>query len=295
MTAACRYEPGINRTYAEMAAHYGVAVLPTRVRRPRDKGKVETAVLIVERFILARLRHRRFLSLAELNEAIGELLGDLNARLMRKLGASRREFFDTIDRPALMPLPPEPYGYAEWRRCRVAPDYHVELHGHFYSVPSRLIREVVEARVTDTTIEVFHGGVRVAAHPRSPLKRRHTTTPEHMPSAHRRYASWTPARIQSFAEQVGPGTAALVEAVMRAKPHPEQGFRACLGILQLAKTYGELRLEAACLRGLTIGARTYGSIASILRHGLDRAFQDEAAPKAEPLLHANIRGRDYYH
>ncbi len=296
VTAACRYEPGINRTYQDMAAHYGAAVLPTRVRRPRDKAKVEVAVLIVERFILARLRNRRFLSLGELNEAIREVLGDLNARLMRKLGASRREFLETIDRPALLPLPAEPYAYAEWRRCRVAPDYHVELYGHFYSVPSRLIREVVEARVTDTTVEVFHAGKRVAAHGRSASKRRHTTTPEHMPSAHRRYASWTPARMLSFAEQIGPGTVALVEAIMRAKPHPEQGFRACLGILQLAKTYGDSRLEAACQRGLTIGARTYGSIASILRTGLDRAFLDDAAaPDPAPLLHANIRGRGYYH
>src|SRR6185369_14379226 len=290
VTAACRYEPGINRTYQEMAAHYGAAVLPTRVRRPRDKAKVEVAVLIVERFILARLRHRRFLSLGELNEAIRDVLGDLNARLMRRLGASRREFFETIDRPALLPLPSDPYAYAEWRRCRVAPDYHVEVHGHFYSVPSRLIREVVEARITDTTIEIFHIGRRVAAHPRSTLKRRHTTTPEHMPSAHRRYASWTPARMLSFAAQIGPGTAALVETIMRTKPHPEQGFRACLGILQLAKTYGAARLEAACQRGLSIGAHTYGSIASILKTGLDRAFHDDAARDAAPLPHANIRG-----
>ena len=295
VTAACRYEPGINRTYQEMVAHYGAAVLPTRVRRPRDKAKVEVAVLIVERFILARLRHRRFLSLGELNEAIRELLGDLNARLMRQLGASRREFFETIDRPALQPLPPEPYAYAEWRRCRVAPDYHIEAHGHFYSVPSRLIREVVEARITDTTIEVFHAGQRVAAHPRSALKRRHTTTPEHMPSAHRRYASWTPARMLSFAAQIGPGTAALVETIMRTKPHPEQGFRACLGILQLAKTYGDSRLEAACQRGLSIGSRSYGSVASILRNGLDRAFHQDPPPDTAPLMHANIRGRGYYH
>jgi transposase len=162
-------------------------------------------------------------------------------------------------------------------------------------VPSRLIREVVEARITDTTIEVFHAGQRVAAHPRSAVKRRHTTTPEHMPSAHRRYASWTPARMLSFAAQVGPGTAALVETIMRTKPHPEQGFRACLGILQLAKTYGAVRLEAACQRGLSIGARTYGSIASILKTGLDRAFHDDTAADAAPLLHANIRGRTYYH
>jgi transposase len=295
VTAACRYEPGINRTYQEMAAHYGAAVLPTRVRRPRDKAKVEVAVLIVERFILARLRNRRFLSLSELNEAIRDVLGDLNARLMRKLGASRREFFDAIDRPALLPLPAEPYTYAEWRRCRVAPDYHIDVHGHFYSVPSRLIREVVEARITDTTIEIFHTGRRVAAHPRSALKRRHTTIPEHMPSAHRRYASWTPARMLSFAAEVGPSTTALVEIIMRTKPHPEQGFRACLGILRLAKSYGAERLEAACHRGLSIGARSYGSIASILKTGLDRAFHDPAAPDIAPLLHANIRGRGYYH
>jgi transposase len=295
VTAACRYEPGINRTYQEMAAHYEAAVLPTRVRRPRDKAKVEVAVLIVERFILARLRHRRFLSLTELNEAIREVLGDLNARLMRKLGASRREFFETLDRPALQPLPAEPYSYAEWRRCRVAPDYHVEAHGHFYSVPSRLIREVVEVRITDTTIEVFHAGQRVAAHPRSAIKRRHTTIPEHMPSSHRRYASWTPARMMSFAAGIGPSTVALVETIMQSKPHPEQGFRACLGILQLAKTYGNERLEAACQRGLAIGSRSYGSVASILRNGLDRAFREDPPSDPAPLLHANIRGRFYYH
>ena len=295
VTATCRYEPGINRTYQEMAAHYEAAVLPTRVRRPRDKAKVEVAVLIVQRFILAKLRHRRFLSLGELNEAIRDLLGDLNSRLMRKLGASRREFFETLDRPALQPLPVEPYAYAEWRRCRVAPDYHIEAHGHFYSVPSRLIREVVEARITDTTIEVFHAGQRVAAHPRSALKRRHTTTTEHMPSSHRRYASWTPARMLSFAAQIGPGTATLVETIMQTKPHPEQGFRACLGILQLAKIYGNERLEAACQRGLSIGSRSYGSIASILRNGLDQAFLEDPTPDPAPLLHANIRGRGYYH
>lgn len=158
---------------------------------------------------------------------------------------------------------------------------------------ARLIREVVEARITDTTIEILHAGRRVAVHPRSALKRRHTTTPEHMPSAHRRYASWTPARMLSFAAQIGPSTTALV--IMRTKPHPEQGFRACLGILRLAKTYGEVRLEAACQRGLTIGARSYGSIASILKTGVDRALHDTTVPEVAPLPHANIRGRGYYH
>ena len=295
VTTACRYEPGINRTYQDLAAHYGCSILPTRIRKPRDKAKVEAAVLVVERFILARLRNRRFFSLSELNAAIRESLGELNTRLMRKLGASRREFFETIDQPALLPLPAEPYRYAEWKKCRVAPDYHVELSGHFYSVPYRLIRQVLDARLTEATVELFHQGKRVAAHPRSPAKNRHTTVPDHMPSAHRRYASWTPAKVVSFAVEIGPAATALVEAIMRAKPHPEQGFRACLGILRLARTYGVVRLEAACKRGLSIGATSYGSIVSILKNGLDRAFHEEAVAEAEPVRHANIRGQSYYH
>jgi transposase len=203
VTVVSRYEPGVNRTYQDLAAHYGTTIMPARPRKPRDKAKVEAAVLIVQRWILARLRNRRFFSLAELNVAILILVDELNARLMRKLGASRREFFDTIDRPALRPLPAEPYQYAEWRRARVAPDYHVEVQGHFYSVPSRMIRQVVEVRATEATIEVFHRGTRIASHARSGVKRRHTTIPEHMPSAHRRYAFWTPARLLAAAEKVG--------------------------------------------------------------------------------------------
>src|SRR6266542_4161507 len=271
VTAASRYEPGINRTYQDLAAHYGTTIMPARPRKPRDKAKVEAAVLIVQRWILARLRNRRFFSLAELNVAIRILVDDLNARPMRKLGASRREFFDSIDRPALMPLPAEPYQYAEWRRARVAPDYHVEVQGH-------------------ATIEVFHRGTRIASHVRSGVKRRHTTIPEHMPSAHRRYAFWTPARLLAAAEQIGPSTVALCEAIMRTKPHPEQGFRSCLGILRMEKTYGARRLEAACRRGIDIGAASYRSIASILKTGLDKAFLPEAAAEAGPIVHGNIRG-----
>lgn len=295
VTAACRYEPGINRTYQDMAVHYGTSILPARVRRPRDNAKAENGVLIVERFILARLRNRQFFSLEELNQAIRELLDELNARLMRKLGASRRAFFETLDLPALKALPDEPYQYAEWKKCRVAPDYHVDLHGHLYSVPHALIREVLEARMTGTTVELFHRGKRVASHARSALRNRHTTISEHMPSSHRRYAEWTPARITREAERVGPATAGLCAAIMRAKPHPEQGFRACLGILRLARSYGDERLEAACRRGLDIGATTYGSIASILKSGLDRAYRQEGAAEPSPIHHANIRGGGYYH
>ena len=295
VTAACRYEPGINRTYQDMATHYGTSILPARVRRPRDKAKVENGVLIVERFIMARLRNQRFFSLDELNQAIRDLLGDLNARLMRKLGASRREFFEAIDKPALGELPTEPYQYAEWKKCRVAPDYHVDLHDHLYSVPHALIREVLEARMTDTTVELFHRGKRVASHARSAVRNRHTTIAEHMPSSHRRYAEWTPARIDRESERIGPAAAGLCAAIMRAKPHPEQGFRACLGILRLAKSYGIERLEAACQRGLDIGATTYGSIASILKSGLDRAYREEGAAEPSVIHHTNIRGGGYYH
>ena len=295
VTAACRYEPGVNRTYQDMAAHYGTAVVPARVRKPRDKAKVEVAVQVVQRWILARLRHRRFFSLAELNGAIRELVDELNARPMRHLGTSRRALFEAVERAALLPPPAEPFEYAEWRRCRAGLDYHVEVHGHFYSVPYRLVREVVEARVTDRTVELFHRGVRVASHLRSPLRRRHTTVAGHMPSAHRRYAEWTPTRLLREAEAIGPATAALAERILTAKPHPEQGFRACLGILRLVRAWGAERVEAACRRGLDIGARSYGSVLSILRNNLDRASPPEPVPDEPPVRHENIRGGRYYH
>ena len=295
VTTACRYEPGINRTYQELATHYDTAILPTRPRKPRDKAKVEVGVLIVERYVLARVRKRRFFSLTELNVAIREIVVDLNARVMRKVGVSRIELLETIERPKLKALPSEPYQYAEWKKCRVAPDYHVEVDHHYYSVPSRLIRQEVEARITDTTIEIFHKGSRVASHVRSHLRNRHTTIQQHMPSAHRRYAEWTPSRMMRHAASIGPATIALIEAIMKAKPHPEQGFRACLGILRLERSYGSARLEAASKRGNEIGATTYGSIASILKSGLDKAYAKEPTPEAPPIRHGNIRGTGYYH
>ena len=295
VTAACRYEPGINRTYQDMAAHYGTAIVPTRVRKPRDKAKVEVAVQVVERWVLARLRNRRFFSLSELNAAIRAQIDDLNARTMRRLGVSRRALFETVEQPALLALPAEPYAYAEWRRCRVGIDYHVEVHGHWYSAPHRFAREVVDARLTEQAVELFHRGTRIASHVRSPLPHRHSTTPDHMPSAHRRYAEWTPARLLREATAVGPATAGLVQLILQAKPHPEQGFRACLGILRLVRGYGAERVEAACQRGIDIGARTYGSIVSILRNNLDRAHRPQPVPDAPPVQHGNIRGGRYYH
>ncbi|WP_240756911.1 transposase [Roseicella aquatilis] len=278
-----------------MAAHYGTAVVPTRVRKPRDKAKVEVGVQVVERWILARLRNQRLFGLEEANGAVHALLESLNGRTMRRLGTSRRALFESLEQGALLPLPAEPYAYAEWRRCRVGLDYHVEVLGHWYSVPHRLARAVVDARITERGVELFHNGSRVAAHVRSPLRHRHTTVPEHMPSAHRRYADWTPARLRREAAAIGPAALGMVEAVLRAKPHPEQGFRACLGILGLVRGYGAARVEAACQRGLSIGARNYASIASILRNGLDRAFAPEPVPDAPPIRHPNIRGGGYHH
>jgi transposase len=245
---------------------------------------------------LARLRNQRFFALAELNAAIATLLADLNGRPMRRLGVSRRQLFDELDRPALAALPVEPYVYAEWRQRRVALDYHVDVDGHYYSVPHRLLRQQVEARITERTVELFHKGERVACHLLGGARGRHTTVTEHMPSAHRRYAGWTHERIQRDAVTIGSDTATLVEVILRSRPHPEQGFRACLGILRLARQYGVERLEAACRRGLEIGARSYGSINSILQNGLDRQPLQRAAQAPElPLDHPNIRGSRYYH
>jgi transposase len=295
IVAPDRHEPGLNRTMAAMAEHYGVAVLPARPRRPRDKAKAEAAVLVAQRWIIARLRNRRFFSIEEANAAIRPLVDEINTRIMRGYGASRADLFATLDRPALSPLPEVPYVFARWSRPRVAPDYHVEIEGFFYSVPFGLIRETVEARATERTVEIFHRGRRVASHARGVDRRGgHVTDPAHMPSAHRRYAEWTPARMLAAAEAVGPSVAAFCEAVMAARPHPEQGFRTCFGVLSLEKTYGRARLDAACRRGLQIGARSVSSIRSILKTGLDQAFLD-LTPDAQPLRHANIRGQRYFH
>jgi transposase len=289
------YEPGLNPTYQDFATHYGTAIVPARPRKPRDKAKVEAGVLVVERWILARLRNQRFFSLSELNAAIAKLVVDLNERPMRRLGVSRRRLFKELDQPALDQLPSEPYVYAEWRLRRVGLDYHVDIDGHYYSVPHRLLKEQVEARLTQRTVELFHKGERVACHMRSGIRGRHTTLPEHMPSAHRRYAGWTIDRIRRDAAAIGPDTAQLTAVLLESRPHPEQGFRACLGILRLARQYGASRLEAACQRGLELGARSYGSIHSILQHGLDRRPSPRTPDIGElPFDHPNIRGAGYY-
>jgi transposase len=294
VTKACFYEPAVNRTYAEMAHHYGTAVVPARPRKPRDKSKVEVAVQVATRWITAKLRNQRFFSLAELNAATRELVTQLNNRVTRHLGTSRRALFDEIERPALKKLPVEPYLYAEWKECRVGLDYHVEVERHYYSVPHALLREKVSARITARTIEVFHRGNRVAAHMRSSSDRRHTTVREHMPSSHQRYADWTPERIRRQAGEIGRNTAALVETIMRERSHPEQGFRAAVGIIRLVKSYGRDRLEAACGRALEIGARSFTSVNSILKNNLE-AKRPAPAADGPPIAHPNIRGSRYFH
>jgi transposase len=289
------YDPEINRTYADLAEHYGVAVIPARVRRPRDKAKVETGVLVASRWILAALRHHRFGSLCELKTAIAPLLARLNTRPMRQLQRSRRELFDALDRPALKPLPSAPYAFAVWATPKANIDYHVEFDHHYYSVPYGLARQRLDLRATEDTIEIFRGGRRVASHRRSYVPHKATTVAEHMPSSHRAHAEWTPSRIIAWAETIGPQTAALVTAIMERRPHPEQGFRAALGVIRLAKRYPHDRVERACARALTYHALSYRSVEAILKNNLDRL--DEGTPAARRPLprHANIRGSGYYH
>lgn len=293
---ACHFDPQVNRTYCAMATHYGSAVLPTRSRRPRDKAKVEAAVRIVERWLLGRLRHRVFYSLAEVNAAIMELLRDLNdKRVLRRVGVTRRQLFEDLDRPALRPLHVERYVFAEWRIRCAGLDYHVEIERHYYSVPYRFAREQVEARITANTIEIFHKGERIAAHRRASGNGKHTTIPDHMPSAHRRFADWTIERIRREASAMGPEIALLCEKILADRPHPEQGFPACMGIIRLNKSFGRDRVNAACARALEIGARTYGSVRSILDNHLDRTADTKGAASHEPIHHENIRGPRYYH
>lgn len=295
VTTAHRYEPDLNPTYHAMASHFGMAVLPTRVAKPRDKAKVENGVLVVERSILARLRHHTFFSLAELNAAIAELLDALNNRPFKKLPGSRKTLFEQLDRPAMKPLPAEPYVYAEWRKARVHIDYHLEVDAHHYSVPYPLVKQTLEVRLSAHTVEIYQRGQRVASHPRSYLKGRHTTLPEHMPEAHRAYAQWTPQRLIHWAEKTGSATTAVVTAILRSRRHPQQGFRSCLGILRLAKSYGDGRLEAACQRAHALQAYSYKSIASILKNNLDQRPLPEPTSPPPPLTHPNIRGAHYYH
>jgi transposase len=298
VTHPCRYEPDINPTYADLAEYYGTVVIPARVRKARDKAKVESAVLITERWILAALRNHRFFSLKEANHAIREKLQELNNRKFQKLDSTRKELYENLDRPALKPLPEKPYEYADWKKAKVNIDYHVEVDGHYYSVPYQLVRESVEIRFTSTVVEVLFKNHRAASHPRSYRRGGYTTLKEHMPKTHQRYLEWTPSRIIRWAAQTGPHTEKLVTQILESKPHPQQGFRSCLGIIRLGKQYSPDRLEAASTYALSIHGFSYKSVQSILKNGLDQKPTllpiRESSTLPLPLQHPNIRGKEYY-
>ncbi len=290
----CYYEPDINPTYQEMARHYGTVVIPARVGKPKDKAKVESAVQIAQRSILAALRNHTFFSMTELNNAIAQKLDELNNRKFQKMDGSRRTLFDTVDRPALKPLPATPYEYARWKKARVNIDYHIDIDGHYYSVPYQLVKQQVDVRITQTTVEVLFKNKRVAAHAYNPRRGSHTTMTEHMPKSHQKYLEWTPSRLVHWAGQNGSMTKALVICILESKNHPEQGFRSCLGIMRLAKKYSSERLEAACARALAIKAYNYKSVESILKSKLDAQALPAPVTVGNPILHENLRGKDYY-
>lgn len=294
VSRACRYEPDINPTYQDMAVHYNAAVIPSRVRKPKDKAKVEVGVQIVQRWILAALRNREFFSLAELNAAIRELLHRLNNRPFKKITGSRMSLFLELDKPALRPLPAAPYEYAEWHKARPGINYHVHISEHYYSVPYQLRTVQMDVRLTASTVECFHKNKRVASHMRSRVKGGYTTVPEHMPKPHRNYAEWNPERLIRWASETGTSTAALVEAVLAKRTHPQQAFLSCMGIIALAKRYDKTRVEAACKRALAIGGASLKSVKSILEHGLDQNPNPEAQIALPIITHDNIRGNNYY-
>lgn len=295
VTKACRYEPQLNQTYTDLACHYGTAILPARPYKPRDKAKVENAVLVVERWILARLRHQTFVGLAELNTAISQLLLDLNHRPFKKLPGTRASQFETLDKPALKPLPTKPYEFAQFSKARVHVDYHIEVDGHYYSVPHILIKTAIDVRLTLNTVECFHEGVRVVSHIRSFIKGKHSTLAEHMPPAHKAYSEWSTERFLNWAQFIGPKTRDLIQYLVNQADHPEQCYRSCFGILGLAKRYGKDRLEAASSRALAIGSPRRHSIVSILKNGLDKQpLTPDPASTPEIIEHENIRGAAHY-
>ena len=283
-----RYEPDLNPTYQELARHYGFAVIPARVRRPRDKAKVEVGVQVVERWILARLRNQTFFDLASLNQAIRKLLEEINRRPMEHLEKSRQELYDAVDHPALHPLPPTPYEFARLKTCRVNIDYHVEYNKHYYSVPYTLIHEEVTLRATERTVEILHTGQAIATHPRSDVPGRYTTQHTHMPVRHQKALEWSPERFVRWAEDMGPATTQLIQAVLAGRQHPEQAYRSCLGILNLASRFDKPSLENACQQALAAQLLSYREIKSLLD------LRQCADPSEAPPAHDRIRGKEYY-
>ena len=293
---ACYYEPELNRTYAEMADHYGTVVIPTRPYAPRDKAKAESAVLHAERRLLAALRDQTFFGVGQINMALRPLLAQLNARPFQKLPGSRRSLFEKLDQPALQPLPTHRYQIGHWRQARANIDYHVQVDWHAYSVPYPLTQQPVDVRLGARTVEIFHQGRRVALHVRSLQRGGFTTDPAHRPKAHQRHLEWTPSRLIDWGHTIGPYTGQAVSALLQSKPHPEQGYRACLGLMRLARDYGRERMEAACQRAVRLPTVSYKSVHSILKTRRDQQPLPATTPaRSVPLSsHANLRGARYY-
>lgn len=296
VTRACWYDPDLNPTYLELARRFDTVILPTRAGKPRDKAAVETAVQVVERWVIAPLRNRRFFSLGELNRAVRERVDEINRRCFRGMPTSRRDLFEEVERQALHPLPSQRYEVQTIKRATVNIDYHVEFDGHLYSVPYRLVKEKVEIWSSRSMVEIHHRGQRVASHLRAFGKQRYITKPEHRPASHRAHLEWSPSRLVQWAAGIGPSVAEAVEVILDSKPHPEHGYRACLGLMSLAKRHGPERLGNACARALVIRSVSYTSVKSILAENLDR--QPLPTPQLSlvpaPPTHANLRGPAYY-
>lgn len=288
-----RYEPRANDTVEDFARHYATSVLPARPRSPQDKAKVESAVQVVERWILMRLRHQAFDSVDDVNEAITPLLQRLNHRPFQKLPGSRASAFAELDRPALQPLPLQAWEFAQYKSVRVHVDHHVEFEGHRYSVPQALVGLLLEARVTTRTVEILHRGQRVASHRRSAHKGGFTTISEHLSAAHRAHREWTPERLIHWGESIGVATGRIVTRLLEERRHPEHGYRACLGLLSLVKRYGKPRLEAACVLAMELGTAKYSHVRDILASGRDRQASNAVAEWTSPE-HAHVRGAAYY-
>jgi transposase len=294
VTEAHYWDPVLNRSYHELARHYGVAIVPARVRKPRDKPTAENAVRLVERWALAPLRHRQLFSLAEANAALAEKVEEFNNRpFAPPREGSRRSLFEAIERGKLKSLPAEPFVVGQWLTARVNIDYHIAVDGHFYSVPYRLVRQRVDVFLTATAVAVFHRGERVASHLRSAAKAHHTTLSEHMPPAHQAIAKRTPDRLRADAAALGPAIGAYVDRLLSAREHPEQGVRSCLGVLRLAGAYGKARLELACERALAAGVLSSRYVERLLKADGVRPFLDGGAEQSLGA-HANLRGPAYY-
>lgn len=294
ITRPCRYEPQPNLTYLDLANHYGTAILPARVRKPRDKAKVEKGVQDIEHQILAALRNRQFFSLTELNEAIAGLLAVFNSKPFQKIPGCRKSLFDELEKPFLKPLPECPYEFAQWKQARVHIDYHVEIDRHYYSVPYQLVGQKIWVRISSSVVECFHQHKRVASHPRSFLKGKHTTCKDHMPKNHKDYGDWSPERLVRWAHTLGASVEKCVEQILASQVHPQQGYRSCLGLIQLSKQFGAARLNAACSRALASNTVSRRSIHSILETGLDQRPLENQVVSLPLPLHDNVRGSEYY-